>query len=44
MESPEPSWQGTWQEVSRHDIGAVAETLHVIYKHEAEREISGTGF
>lgn len=36
--SPWLSWQGIWQQAGRHGAEAVAESLLLIYKQEAERD------
>ena len=36
-------WWGVWQQIGRQGAGAVAESLHLIHKHEAEREQTGNG-
>ena len=36
-------WWGAWQQVGSHEAGAVAESLYLIYKHEAEIRQTGNG-
>ena len=36
-----PLWQGAWQQAGRYSAVAEAESLHMIYKQEAER-LTGT--
>lgn len=41
----EGSWfqklMGTWHQVGSDDDGATPENLHLVYKHEAEKELTG---
>lgn len=41
--SPWPSWQKVQQQAGRHGPGAVANSLHLIHKQEAERALTGNG-
>lgn len=36
--SHDRSGRGTWRQTERHGAGAIAKSLHVIFKIEAERE------